>query len=299
MVSVNPQVSPTDTLAGHFRKIAQRLGSLERASGGSGGGSGGGGSGGGNPAGTIITGVWPTAPTGYTFLDGQTLTDAQTAHPELWDAVPASWKSGANIVLPDMDADERVLSSGASVGNLAGANVATIGTANLPAHAHPVSITSAVNNVDHTHTINHQHAAGTSGNPSANHTHSINHDHPATPSGGAHTHTGRYLTTATGSGGNADLLRPGTSTYTFTAVINAGGTADGAHTHDLASFAGNSGTVSAWHTHDTTIPAFNGASGGNSADHTHTVTGNTGNAGSGTALNTQTARLYVRYAIKL
>jgi microcystin-dependent protein len=59
-------------------------------------------SGGRVPAGAGALWFSDTAPTGWQVLDGSTITDAQTLNPELWDNVASAWKSGANIVLPDL-----------------------------------------------------------------------------------------------------------------------------------------------------------------------------------------------------
>jgi microcystin-dependent protein len=54
------------------------------------------------PAGSGALWFSDTAPTSWAILDGSTITDAQTLNPTLWDNVSSTWKSGANIVLPDM-----------------------------------------------------------------------------------------------------------------------------------------------------------------------------------------------------
>lgn len=40
-------------------------------------------------------------PSGWVELNGQTLTGAETAYPDLWAASPAAWKSGSDLVLPN------------------------------------------------------------------------------------------------------------------------------------------------------------------------------------------------------
>ena len=54
------------------------------------------------PSGTGAIWFSNTPPTGWAILDGSTITNAQTLNPELWANVDAAWKSGSNIVLPDM-----------------------------------------------------------------------------------------------------------------------------------------------------------------------------------------------------
>jgi microcystin-dependent protein len=170
-------------------------------------------SGGGNPTGTYITGAWATAPDGYLMM-GTSVPNADTAHPDLWAIVPASWKSGTTLNLPDMD--DRTLMGGGTLGDVGGSNEATIDAANLPLHLHD---------------MDHNHPAGTTGGQSADHT-----------------------PTATGSGSNADLARPGGATFSFTDISNAGDTADGTHSH-------GTGGVSAGHTHSFDVSDFTGATG--------------------------------------
>ena len=43
-----------------------------------------------------------TPPSGWAILDGSTITNAQTLNPTLWANVDPTWKSGSNIILPDM-----------------------------------------------------------------------------------------------------------------------------------------------------------------------------------------------------
>lgn len=53
------------------------------------------------PAGSIISTIAAAAPTGFLLLDGSTVSGGQTIYPNLWAVIPAGWKSGANIALPD------------------------------------------------------------------------------------------------------------------------------------------------------------------------------------------------------
>lgn len=90
-------------------------------------------------------------------------------------------------------------------------------TASLPAHIHGLN--------KHVHSIAHKHAEYT------------------TPTGGEHDHTGRYLTTSTGSGSNADLLRPYSFSYTYVGRLNV---SRGGHNHvvKLPTLQANSGQPS-------------------------------------------------------
>lgn len=77
------------------------------------------------------------APTGFTLIDGSTIANAQTLYPDLWAVAPASWKSGANLVLPDwrglmpmnVSAAHALLTTG-------GAETHTLSGAELPDHTH-------------------------------------------------------------------------------------------------------------------------------------------------------------------
>lgn len=53
-------------------------------------------------SGTIEMTMSDVAPPGWALAQGQVLTNAKTQYPALWAAVGSSWKSGNNIVLPDM-----------------------------------------------------------------------------------------------------------------------------------------------------------------------------------------------------
>lgn len=100
------------------------------------------------PAGTITATIRSTADAGYLLLAGQPpITGADLLYPSLWAVVPASWKSGTSLVLPNM-ANKLIGGVGAiALGALGGDN--TILEANLPSHAHTLSA--------HTHTLAHSH----------------------------------------------------------------------------------------------------------------------------------------------
>jgi microcystin-dependent protein len=235
-------------------------------------------------AGDVKSGVWSAAPTGWLMLDGSTEVDAETNYPDLWAAAPASWQSGADLVLPDMTED-RVLMGGGVLGAEGGANTHTLIEANLPSHTHTIA---------HTHAIDHDHGSVTSGNNSVGHTHTINHDHATTESGvntPSHQHIVEYNLITNLSLGGATNVR---------SIVNSGGSTDiktrvqdANHTHftDLANFTGTSGTNSADHTHSVDVAAYVGASGASSA-------ANSGSTGSGTAVSHIMAHLRVNWAIK-
>jgi len=105
--------------------------------------------------GDIKTTVSTVAPIGWLMLDGHTETNAQTLLPDLWAVAPATWKSGANLVLPNMS--NRALIGGGTIGSVGGSNSKVLSVANLPVHDHTMA---------HVHTINHDHKnanTGTSG----------------------------------------------------------------------------------------------------------------------------------------
>jgi microcystin-dependent protein len=98
------------------------------------------------PAGQIVQTIAVAAPTGWLMLAGQVVPNAQTLYPDLWLVVPATWKSGASLVLPNASDRVAIGQSGTkAIGTVGGANARALAAANLPAHAH---------------TIDHGHGAG-------------------------------------------------------------------------------------------------------------------------------------------
>lgn len=101
------------------------------------------------PAGTIQDYVGSTAPSGWSLLDGSTITSASTTYPNLWAVAPVGWRSGSSLILPD--ARGRVIvaksSSGTfqTLGGTGGAETHTLTSAEIP------SVAAA----------NHTHGAGT------------------------------------------------------------------------------------------------------------------------------------------
>lgn len=107
------------------------------------------------PPGGFLTGeirmtVLTDEPEDWFFLDGQTITDAQTLYPAFWAIAPASWKSGANIILPD--ATRRHLVGGDTPGVVGGSDFITLSTTHLPSHSHGDGslATSSAGSHDHT-----------------------------------------------------------------------------------------------------------------------------------------------------
>jgi hypothetical protein len=108
------------------------------------------------PIGTVLHNVRTVAPTGWLLLDGSTVANAQTLYPDLWAIVPASWQSGAALVLPNakgriiigVDSADTAIDT---AGELAGSGL--IVAANLPPHTHTQTgtFTSGGQSADHTH----------------------------------------------------------------------------------------------------------------------------------------------------
>lgn len=79
-----------------------------------------------------------TPPTGWLALTGQTIVGGQTTYPLLWAVLPASMKSGANIVFPDTRGNVSVgYKSGdadfGTIGGTGGSKTHTLTQAELPA----------------------------------------------------------------------------------------------------------------------------------------------------------------------
>lgn len=96
------------------------------------------------------------APTDWAILDGSTLTSAQTNYPTLWANVDSTFKSGSNIILPD-------LRGRIPVGKGSHVDVDTLGESDgaaladrRPAHKH------TVNDTGHQHMWGHLVGAGNS-----------------------------------------------------------------------------------------------------------------------------------------
>lgn len=166
------------------------------------------------PAGTISATISSTAPSGWLFLEGQAIANADSTYPSLWAAAPASWKASTTLNLPDWRGYYMASYKAASplFGTL-GATVAgatTIGSANLPTHTHAIdhdhpSATSSAANIAHTHSVTHDHGVAiTSSSAGIAHTHSMAHDHPAVTSGASdiehnHSVTHDHLAANTGT----------------------------------------------------------------------------------------------------
>lgn len=93
------------------------------------------------PVGTIVDYIGTTAPTGWAILDGSTITGGASLYPDLWAILPASFKSGTNIVLPDTRGRVAVGRNASDtdfdqIGETGGAKTVTLSTAQMPSHTH-------------------------------------------------------------------------------------------------------------------------------------------------------------------
>jgi hypothetical protein len=157
-------------------------------------GTGGSGGGGGDPPGVGKMWFSDTPPTGYAILNGQTLVGAQTAYPILWANVDPAWKSGSDIITPDLrgrmpvgkgtHADVSALgnSDGLAVGSRRPkhkhtAAVGTLATGvDSPDHSHATQEGNSINFVDDFTGVGSDHGAaagGNTGGASVRHTHAI------------------------------------------------------------------------------------------------------------------------------
>lgn len=91
--------------------------------------------------GMIAAFVRPTIPQFWYAMNGQVL--AQADYPELTDQVPATWKSGGNITLPNLSGGHSLVHQGSqfgfnagAAGTIGGAATHTLTTAQMPNHTH-------------------------------------------------------------------------------------------------------------------------------------------------------------------
>ena len=113
----------------------------------------------GERAGTVKWTAEATAPTGWAFLQGQTLVNAQTVYPDLWNNC-SGLRSGANVILPDARG-RTLIGAGTGSGLTArtlygtsGFETHTLTTAEMPVHSHGVT------DPGHSHTdLGHSHGA--------------------------------------------------------------------------------------------------------------------------------------------
>jgi microcystin-dependent protein len=179
------------------------------------------------PAGIVFSYVGTSAPAGYVFVDGSTITGGQTKFPNLWAVIPAAWKSGANIVLPDARG-RAIIGAGTGAGltaralaALLGAETVTLSSTESGVAAHSHTASSGNNSVDHTH-------SGSTGTVSADHGHFTNETDVVRNAGG-----GLFVqNTASGYNYFPLQLSTGGITANHTHAFTSGG-ASAAHTHAI------------------------------------------------------------------
>ena len=194
------------------------------------------------PVGVVLDYSGSTPPSNFLAIDGSTIVGGQTLYPDLWTVIPASWKSGANIVLPD-GRGRTSIGSGTGVGLTArtlgstgGSETHTLSAAEsgVPAHSHTLG--------SHTHGMQSHTHSGTTGGINANHTHGFS----GTTSGQSadHYHAGWGGGNIVGTSGtvSAGITVTGTG-YAYAPNTN-GASNDHSHT-----YSGNTGTVSSDHGH--------------------------------------------------
>ena len=263
------------------------------------------------PAGTISATIAASVPSGWLFLQGQAIANAEATYPSLWAVAPAAWKSSTTLNLPDWRGYYMASYKAASAifGTLGDTvtGATTIASANLPTHTHAIDHshtagTTVAGDVSHTHTVNHTHSQATSSSNSASHTHTINHGHTVgsstglSVSGGSHAHK-IFQGDSISSLGFVRRLTGYSSQYVVPFDTDNNGVGDGIstanggmavdyvtdtsthsghqHTVSVDSHSGSSGNNNVTHTHTVDVPAFNGSSGAMSANattHTHAFT---------------------------
>lgn len=162
-----------------------------------------------------MTILFQNLPTGWFFLSGQTIANAQTLYTQLWAVAPASWKVGADLKLPNAARRHLVGNDPAegTVGRTGGTDAITLAVGHMPVHNHAPGTLLAVNEPAHKHTIpevgarnNQGHIAtqpqtseqglvtGLDTGSAGAHDHNISGATANTGGGAAYTHRPQYLT---------------------------------------------------------------------------------------------------------
>jgi len=199
------------------------------------------------PAGTVVATIRSTPDTGYLFINGQTVVNAQTLYPSLWAAVPALWKTGANLVFPDWRSRTLVMDDAGTtfvLGSTAGAMSKTISTLNLPNHSHDIS---------------HDHGSTLSFPASTSHTHTYSGTTATENAAHYHTFTGGDAGWVMGSTVPSTFaLGNGGTTVLYATLSAATATESAAHAH---TFSGTTSTDGGSHQHSFSVPVYSGLSG--------------------------------------
>lgn len=184
------------------------------------------------PAGVPLDYVGTVAPPGFLLMEGQAVIDADTLYPVLWSRVPAGWKSGTTLNMPDTRGRVSVSRNPSdtdfdTVGEVGGAKTVTLTIGHMPNHGHPVTSVGPESTA-HIHPVNIVSTANGA------------HDHNVQRSGG----------------GGFDNYVDQDGTFTLTQPFD--GPVQPNHQHDVT---GNTSTESVPHNHLVTL----GNTGGDAA----------------------------------
>ena len=183
------------------------------------------------PPGMVTMTFSTSAPSGWLLLQGQTIVNAQSLYPDLWSVSPGVWRSGSNLILPDMrgrfpvgyhpsDSQWNVM------GAQGGAITKTLSTSEMPTHSH--------SGPAHTHTINHNHA-------SVYTNYEGQHYHETKTADGTYKPVSGYYY-ASGSYNGWNYLTGSNTTSTSRLITDT--ESDHRHTVDLPNYEGTSGPAS-------------------------------------------------------
>lgn len=247
------------------------------------------------PSGTIMAFGGTSAPSGWLFCDGTSVSTGTYA--DLHGAIGYRYGgSGSNFNLPDLrDRVPRGATTTSSSVTTTSTDDVTIAANNLPTHSHAVGTLAVGNHTDHTHTL-----TGTAATTSAaDHYHGTNaHTHSSYVGNGTVTGPGAYGTLAGLTGGPDDYqaMPPYWGGRPSDAGIASGYGALSNGTVVVGNASPNTGYAVGSTSHSHTV---SGSTAGLVSPLTHTVTGSTGNnTTTATALTVIPRHQTVNYIIK-
>ena len=234
------------------------------------------------PSGSIMQYAGATAPDGWLFCRGQSLSKTGT-YANLFAAIGYSYGgSGDSFLLPNLQGKLPVGFNSAdtkfnSLSNQGGSQTRSLVESNLPAHSH--SLNSHTHTLSHTHSISHTHDGSTN---------SDSHDHGGISTSGAHRHNVPFFVGVYTAGG------------TGTGPVGAGGTSnvltvsgEGGHTHSISSDSHN-------HTVSTTSISTSTSGAASTSTTSGPSTTSTGNGnGTGSSFEILPPYIVVNYIIKV